>query len=55
VTLKGHGKNCQIYYDGPIELAAGVSRKGLIEVPSLTINTDLDAFRVKPAPPDVDQ
>jgi hypothetical protein len=55
VTVKGHGKNCHIYYVGPVELAPGVSREGMTEVSSLQINEEMDAFRVKPAPPDVDQ
>jgi hypothetical protein len=52
VTLQSHGKNCTIYYVAPVELAPGVSRDGMTEVPSIQVNTSMDAFRVKPAPPD---
>jgi hypothetical protein len=48
VKVKAHGNNCHIYYVGSVELAPGVSREGMTEVPSLQINLDMDAFRVKP-------
>jgi hypothetical protein len=55
VTVKGHGKNCHIYYVGPIELGPGVSRQGMTEVSWLQVYEEMDAFRVKPALPDGDQ
>jgi hypothetical protein len=54
VTVKNHGKNCTIYYVAPVELSPGVSRAGMTQVPSVQVNTSMDAFRVKPAPPDAD-
>jgi hypothetical protein len=47
VTLAGHGKHCKIYYVAPIALAPGVSKDGLIEVPSIDVQAPGPAFRVK--------
>jgi hypothetical protein len=48
-TLTAHGKNCRIYYVAPITLGDGVTRDGLIEVPSIDVQAPGSAFRVKPA------
>jgi len=51
VTLKARGRHCHIYYVAPLLMDATVSRDGMLEVKSISIDFSKNALRVKLALP----